>query len=319
MPPQNIIFLLFPKTHLMDLAGPLQVFYEAGNLCRCPIRIQLTSFEENVRSEQGLELAGLTAPASLNPGEGSLICIPGIDFSSFKKGELDAAVQRAAPWLRRAYENGAGLCSICSGALLLAEAGLLDHRKYTCHWKCLDYMQQRYPRALLQKEKLYTEDKRVYTSAGMSTGIDLALYLLERWYGAFVAARVAQELVVSFRREADSPQRNIYTNLQKPFHLAIYRVQEALLNDPEANHTIEELARIAHLSPRHLTRLFRKYTGRTIQEFKQEIRLELGRQLLQNGQLGIEEVARKCGYSSARQFRRVWKEEYGAAPSVGRE
>jgi len=315
---RNIIFLLFPKTHLMDLAGPLQVFYEARNLCQCPIQIQFTSFEDEIRSEQGLMLGHLTPPEQLRPGGNSLICIPGIDFKSFRDGELDAASRRAAPWLSSAYEAGASLCSICSGALLLAEMGLLDHRRCTCHWKCMAYLQQRYPKAIVQKDKLYTEDKRVYTSAGMSTGIDLALYLLEQWFGAFVAARVAQELVVSFRREAQSPHRDIYSNLQKPFHPAIHKVQEILLNEPQANYSIEELAREAHLSPRHLTRLFRKYTGKAIREFKQEILLELGRQLLQNGQLGIEEVARHCGYRSARQFRRVWKEAYGVAPSQGR-
>ncbi|MCB0581637.1 MAG: helix-turn-helix domain-containing protein [Phaeodactylibacter sp.] len=318
MAQRDIIFLLFPKTHLLDLAGPLQVFYEARNLCRRPIRVQFTSFGEEVQAEQGLGLGRFTAPDRLSPGRGSLICIPGIDFSSFKKGELDMAVRQAEGWVKRAYRQGAGLCSVCSGALLLAEMGLLDYRKCTCHWKCLDYLQQHYPKINLQAGKLYTEDRRIYTSAGMTTGIDLALYLLEQWFGAFVAARVAQELVVSFRREAASPQRDIYSNLQQPFHPAVYKIQEVLLNEPQANHSIEELARIAHLSPRHLTRLFRKHTGKTIQEFKSEARLELARQLLQNRQLGIEEVARKCGYRSARQFRRTWKDAYGVAPSEGR-
>lgn len=319
MTQRDVIFLFFPKTHLMDLAGPLQVFYEARKLCRRPIQIQFTCFEEEICSEQGLMLGRFTSPEQLSPGKNSLICVPGVDFESFRKGEMDAAIRRAAPWLRKAYEAGASLCSICSGALILADMGLLDHRKCTCHWKCIDYLQQHYPRALVQKDRLYTEDKRIYTSAGMSTGVDLALYMLERWFGAFVAARAAQEMVVSFRREARRPQRDIYSNLQQPFHPAILKVQEALLNDPEANPGIEALAREAHLSPRHLTRLFRKYTGKTILGFKQEIRLELARQLLQNGQLGIEEVARRCGYRSARQFRRAWKEAYGVAPSRGRQ
>lgn len=318
MPRRNVIFLFFPKTHLMDLAGPLQVFYEARNLCQCPVHLQFTSFEDGIQSEQGLGLASFTTPEHLQPEEDTLICIPGIDFNSFRRGEQDAAVRRAAPWLKRAYEQGASLCSICSGALILAEMGLLDYRKCTCHWKCLDFLEQRYPRALVQKDKLYTEDKRIFTSAGLSTGIDLALYLLEKWFGAFVAARVAQELVVSFRRESTSPQRDVYCNLQKPFHPGVFKVQEALLNEPETNHPIGELAKIAHLSPRHLTRLFRKYTGKTIQEYKQQIRLELARQLMYNGQLGIEEIARHCGYTSARQFRRIWKEEYGTAPSAER-
>ncbi|MCB9266716.1 MAG: helix-turn-helix domain-containing protein [Lewinellaceae bacterium] len=319
MPQQySIIFLLFPKAHLMDLAGPLQVFYEARNLCQAPLEVHFTSFESHVHSEQGLMLGGFKPLSSLNPGKNSLICISGVDFRSFREGELDAAIQRATPWVRQAFERGASLCSICSGALILGRMGLLGHRRYTCHWKCMDYLEQRYPKAFLQKEKIYTEDRRLYTSAGMSTGVDLALYLLEKWFGAFVAARVAQELVVSFRREATNSQRSIYSNFQRPFHPAVYKVQETLYNDPEANPSIRQLAEAVHLSPRHLTRLFRKYTGKTVQEFKQEIRLELARQLLKNGRLGIDEVARRCGYSSARQFRRAWKEEYGVAPSQGR-
>jgi len=315
-PKRTIAFLLPPKVHLLDLSGPLQAFYEARNLCDCPISITFTSFNEQLVSEQQLGVGPLTAPSHLEIDADTLICIPGVDFNSFQKGELQADIDRLTPWLQEAYQADVQIASICTGALILAEAGLLNHRRCTCHWKCLDYIKTNYPKAKLQSESIYTEDRRIYTSAGMTTGIDLALYLLEKWYGAFVAARVAQEMVVPFRREGGSSQEHLYNQMQGGFHPAVFKAQEILLNQPEANPSLEHLAAQVHLSPRHLTRLFKKYTGKTIHQFRLEVRMELARQLLKQGQYTIEEVARRCGYSTARQFRRVWRGRYGVAPTM---
>lgn len=319
MKTRRIIVLLFGKVHLMDLSGPIQVFYEAYNLCKVPLQLIFTAPSPNIISEQGLTFCNLMPLDSIQPGESDLICIPGIDFKSFQAGILHADIHAASAWVRYAYEQGTAIATICSASLVLAEMGLLNNRKCTCHWKCLDYFNTHYPKAKLQGAKIYTEDRRIYTSAGMTAGIDLALFLLEKWFGTFVAVRVAQEMVVSYRREGDVRQERIFSNPKEHFHPKIYRIQELLLNYPEQNFTLEQLAEIVNMSPRNLTRLFKKHTTKTIQEYKTSIRLEQSKILLKNDQLSIEEIAHRCGFENARQFRRIWKATFNTSPQHYRQ
>lgn len=316
---RNIIVLLFDKVHLMDLSGPIQVFYEARNLCKVPLRIKFVTADSKVTTEQGLGLCELSPLKNIHPEPNDLICIPGVDFQSFQSRKLHPSIHKAAEWVRNAHAQGTSIATICSASLVLAEMGLLDHRKCTCHWKCLDYFRQHYPKAQLQGARIYTEDRRIFTSAGMTAGIDLALFLLEKWFGPFVAARVAQELVVSYRREGASAQESFLSHSQRHFHPDIYKIQEILLNHPEQNFTVESLAAKVNMSPRHLTRLFKAHTGKTILEYKTEIRLEYGKSLLKNDQLSIEEIAQRCGFENARQFRRVWKNTFGVSPRAFRQ
>ncbi|MDX1940980.1 MAG: helix-turn-helix domain-containing protein [Saprospiraceae bacterium] len=315
---RRIIVLLFEKVHLMDIAGPIQVFYEARNLCKVSLQITFAAANSKVISEQGLVFCELKPLENIEIQASDLICIPGIDFKVFQTKQLHKCFQDAATWVRQAYVQGASISTICSGSLILAEMGLLDYRKCTCHWKCLDYFQTHYPTARLQGAKIYTEDRRIYTSAGMAAGIDMALYLLEKWYGAFVVARVAQEMVVSYRREGERVQEGVFSNIHQHFHPDINKIQELLLNHPEENYTLDMLAAKVNKSPRHLTRLFKEHTGKTIQAYKTEVRLEYGKSLLQNNQLSIEEIAQRCGFENARQFRRIWKATYGVSPKTFR-
>lgn len=319
MKTRRIIVLLLDKIHLLDLAGPIQVFYEARNLCKVPLQITFAALNPKIETAQGLMLEDIVPLHSIQPQSNDLICIPGIDFKSFQAGNLHHDIHEASDWVHQAYESGASIATICSASLVLAEMGLLNGRNCTCHWKCLDYFREHYPKVKLQGAKIYTEDRRIYTSAGMTTGIDLALFLLEKWFGAFVVASVAQEMVVNYRREGEIKQEGIFSNLKRHFHADVYRIQELLLNHPEQNFTLEQLADTVNRSPRHLTRLFKKHTGKTIQAYKTEIRLEQSRLLLQNDQLSIEEIAHRCGFENARQFRRIWKATFNTAPTTFRQ
>jgi len=294
------------------------VFYEARNLCKVSLQITFAAANSRVISEQGLAFYELKSLENIEIQANDLICIPGVDFKAFQTRQLHKSMHSAATWVRKAYDQGVSIATICSGSLILAEMGLLDYRKYTCHWKCLDYFQAHYPKARLQGAKIYTEDRRIYTSAGMTAGIDLALHLLEKWFGAFVAVRVAQELVVSYRREGERVQEGVFSNIHQHFHPDINKIQELLLNHPEENYTLDMLAAKVNMSARHLTRLFKEHTGKTIQAYKNEIRLEYGKSLLQNSQLSIEEIAQRCGFENARQFRRIWKATYAVSPNAFR-
>lgn len=305
--PRTVCFLLLPRVHLMDLSGPAQVFYEASQLGSTRYHLVYCSVRPEVESEQGLPLGALPSfkDISLNPND--FLFIPGIDFRAFKEGRLKESIRAIKPWLHTQWSRGVRLASICSGSLILAEAGLLENRKCTSHWKCIDYMKASYPRADIQTDQLYVYDQNIYTSAGMTSGIDMALSILEQQHGPVLPARVAREMVVYLRRNPTDRQQTIYLDYQTHFNPAIHRVQDYIISHPSENSSLAELAEVGHVSVRNLTRLFKKSTGHTIVDFKNTVRLELARTLLHNRDYTLEKIAELCGFQSVRQLRRVWK------------
>ncbi|MBP6828920.1 MAG: helix-turn-helix domain-containing protein [Saprospiraceae bacterium] len=318
MDQRNIVFLLFPKTHLLDVSGPAQVFYEAGQLGGHGFRLIFAASDDSVHSEQGLVLSGLTDMAGLSLRAGDLICVPGIDFRCFSRGEMDAAIGKAKPWLLRQRKNGVFIGSICSGALILAQMGLLDHVQCTTHWKCLAYARAQFPQAQFLDNRLYMFDKGMFTSAGMTAGIDMALALVEKWYSPLLAAKVAQEMVINVRRAETKEQKNTFLDFKNHFNADVYKAQEILANRLDAAFTVTDLAKTMNLSTRHLARLFKHHTGQTIQAYRDQLRLQHGEQLLLNTEMFIKEIAVECGFESARQFIRLWKNNTQMTPEVFR-
>ena len=159
----------------MDLAGPVQVFYEASKLGAAPYRVRYCGVGDQVMSEQGLALSRLEPFESIRLKKGDFIFIPGIDFRSFTEGLLTNDIKTISPWLRDNLAKGVQVASVCSGALVLAASGLLDRKKCTSHWKCIDYMTQNFPMANVQTDTLYVQDGNIFSSAGMTSGIDMAL------------------------------------------------------------------------------------------------------------------------------------------------
>jgi transcriptional regulator GlxA family with amidase domain len=210
------------------------------------------------------------------------------------------------------------VASICSGALLLAAAGLLDGRRCTTHHSLIDALQQAAPSAKVEENRLFVEDGPVLTSAGITTGIDLALYLIERHAGAELAARVARRLVVYQRRSGNEPQLSPWLAHRNHLHPAVHRAQDAIAQDPARSWSLAELADRAHVSGRHLTRLFAEHAGISVVTYQQGLRIARARELLADRQLSVERVAELTGFASARDFRRVWQRYESGAPSAGR-
>ncbi|MFD2570533.1 GlxA family transcriptional regulator [Spirosoma soli] len=202
---------------------------------------------------------------------------------------------------------GVYLCSICTGAFMLAQAGLLDGRKCTTHWKRLDELQTTYPHLLAQHDRLFVKDGNVYTSAGVTAGIDLALAMLEEQQGPLFASKVARELVVYYRRSGTSSQNSIYLDYRNHVNGAIHQMQDWLIAHLETRPTLDDLAEVANMSTRNLTRTFRKETGTTINAYTTLLRLEVARTLAQQSSLTMEAIAAKCGFQDARQLRRIWQ------------
>ncbi len=215
---KQIAFLIFSDAHLLDLAGPAQVFYEASNHGGQAYELIYAASSSKKMSCQALQFSSLRPVEEVQLKTGDLLCIPGVDFENFKLGLIDHEIKQLAPWVKNQVRRGAYIASICSGALLLGRMKLLDHRECTTHWKCLDYLAKKSPRAKVVNRRLYRMDKQICTSAGMTAGIDMALALVEEWDSPLVAARVAKEMVINVRRPDTVTQENIFLDFKNHFN-----------------------------------------------------------------------------------------------------
>ncbi len=305
---RRVIFVYFDGCEVLDFAGPLQAFHEARSF-GAPLSLVHCGPAASARTSQGLLLAELAPLPAAGPGD--LILVPG--FTPPQKGQ-----RRLVAWLKEAGAEGAMLGSVCTGALLLAQAGLLDGKRCTTHWKRIGELRRLCPSAQVLEDRLFVEDGNVVTSAGIASGIDLALALLERDFGAHLAARVAREMVVYIRRDAGHAQESVYLDHRTHLDPGVHKVQDFLCAHPSDRTGLAALARIAGASPRSLTRAFRALTGVSIQQYRTRLRLERARALLANPSLTLEAIAFECGFADARQLRRLWSEAHHSPPSHSR-
>ena len=299
-----MIFVVLPEVEILDLAGPLQALAEA-NRGRERYRIRVCATRDRVRTSQGVWLADLDPlPGS---AAGALVVVPGMPYAATRK--IDRVVLR---WLRDAANAGAHIASVCTGAFALGEAGLLDGRRCTTHWSRTRDLAERFPRARVLEDRLFVDDGPVTTSAGIASGIDMALMLIEKSDGPLVAAEVAREMVVYLRRDGSQEQRSVYLDYRTHIDPGIHRVQDWIIHRPAERATLEQLAGVAGMSPRSLTRAFRRATGISVHDFATRVRLELARTLLHDPTLTVEAVAHRCGFATARQLRRI----FSSAPQM---
>lgn len=315
----QIVFLLLPKMHLQDVAGPAQVFFEASELGKHSFRVKFATTGQSVCSAQGLGLSTGVHIHDLSLRPGDLVCIPGFDFASFQAGMLDAAINAYRDWVWEQKRKGVFVASICSGAMALGQMGLLDHVECTSHWKCIPFMKTYFPKCKVLDNRLYVFDKGIFTSAGMTSGIDMSLALVERWRNPLLAAKVAQEMVINVRRNETTEQKNIFLDFKNHFNADVYKAQEMLSNHLEASFTLSDLARRMNLSVRHLSRLFKDHTGETIQVYREKVRIEHGEQLLLHTEMSVKEIAVQCGFGNPRQFSRIWLKAKGKTPGQFRK
>jgi transcriptional regulator GlxA family with amidase domain len=303
---RRVIFVLFDECEILDLAGPMQAFDQAA-AHGAAYELQQYAMTPTIRTAQGIEVAGLDPLGEVCHSD--VVLVPGYSVRT-------VSLPRAAvDWLYAAHARGALVCSVCTGAFALGEAGLLDGRQCTTHWKLTAELQARYPTARVLDERLFVEDRRVMTSAGIASGIDLALALIERDLGPLVAGMVARDLVVYLRRDAYHRQQSVYLDYRTHLNVGVHTVQDWVVAHPSERTRLPELASIAHMSVRNLTRAFRESTGISIHEFRTHMRLELAKTLMHDPDLTIEAIATRCGFVDSRQLRRLWRQAFGAPPS----
>ncbi|MEQ1677368.1 MAG: AraC family transcriptional regulator, partial [Chitinophagaceae bacterium] len=198
-------------------------------------------------------------------------------------------------------------CSICTGAFFLAMTGLLDDRKCTTHWKRTGQLQAKYPQIRLMENILFTEDERIYTSAGVTAGIDMALYIVAKLKGDNFSYKVARELVVYVRRQGNEAQQSVFMGYRNHIHSGIHKVQDHIQEHIHQKLSLSQLSDIACMSSRNLTRIFKKETGVSVNEYTTLLRKERIRELLKNPDITRKQMAKQCGLKSERQVIRLMK------------
>ena len=302
---RKIVFFIPGKVHVLDLTGPVQVFYEANNY-GANYELIYCSLEKNVISSAGLSFFCEESYANILLQSGDYIFLPGAEMDYLRSSEFKNEKQFFG-WLTENNAKGVNICSICTGAFILAESGLLNFKTCTTHWKRIEELKASYPDLQTKNDVLYTIEKNLYTSAGITSGIDLSLAIVEEHYGPLFANKVSRELVVYYRRGRDHTQQNVYLNYRNHIQIGIHTVQDWLIENLESKYTIAQLSSMANMSERNLTRVFKKATGLTINQYTKQVRLEKLKTLIHNTELKSASIANKIGYKDSRQLRRIKK------------
>ncbi len=312
----NVWMVLTPNVLMLDYAGPAEALRMARDM-GAKMMLHTCAPQPSVTTSLGPRLTGLEPlPKTLPPN--SLVLVVG--NSDEAKDYATPAAQQVVRWLQTAPRADTRLASICSGALLLAQAGLLAGRRCTTHHSLIAALQTAEPAAQVQADRIFVDDASVLTSAGITTGIDLALYIVERHAGPDLAARVARRLVMYQRRSPQDPQVSPWMAYRNHMHPAVHRAQDAIARDPARLWTLAALAKVAHVSPRHLSRLFAEHAGIGVVAYQQQLRIARAKELLASTpNLSMERVADRCGFGSPRDFRRVWQRFEGGSPGDGRK
>lgn len=314
----RLIFLILDEIHLLDLAGPSQVFYTAIER-GADYELCFSSSQTTIKSAQKLVISELS-PLPILKKEDSLIVV---GVRTHNNGKLSFPKSYQNPeiisYLQKAASLGNRITSVCSGSLLLAEAGLLKNKRCTTHWQLIELLKERAPKAKVQDAVLFSHDDNIITSAGIASGIDMAMYMLEQDQGANFAAKVARDLVIYYRRNGDSSQTSIYFEYRSHLNHQLHRAQDYIIKNPNQTIKLDDLAKIAHTSVSNLTRSFKKEVGMTPLQYQHRIRLEPARNLLLSSDLSVEAISDKCGFNDSRSFRRVWASTFGISPSTFRK
>ncbi|POO57112.1 GlxA family transcriptional regulator [Agrobacterium rosae] len=311
-----VFVVLPPQTLLLDVAGPLEVLRYA-NQQQDDIRFdcKYIAASDTQTTTIGLSLAGLQAlPQSLP--DNAMVVISGGSLVETKQGRSERRV--LADWLRKTVRDDTTIVSICSGALIAAEAGVFDGHHCTTHADCMDELRRRAPLAQVLENRLFVEDGRRFSSAGISTGIDLLLHIVSSLTSPVIAARIAQIMVIYIRRTANDPQISPWLSGRNHIHPSVHKAQDAIVADPAAEWSLGQLAKTAGLSERHLSRLFREHTGVSVVDYINLMRVNLARDILAHSRLDMEAVAERSGFASARHLRRVWQQHHEEPPSFYR-
>lgn len=300
--------LVFPKFQLLDAAGPISAFEIAGRIASAPPVIKVIAADAGeIASSSGVVLLarGLRSAAALQ----TLIVVGG-------EGVRAAATcPRILAFVRKAARHGCRVASVCSGTYVLAEAGILDGRQATTHWRHTRHFLANYPRVKLEPDRIFARDGNIWSSAGISAGIDLALAMIVEDHGDEVARATARQLVLYHRRGGGQSQFSSLLELKAPtgrFAPLLSWAREHL----DHALTVERLAEQAGMSARHFTRAFIAETGATPSKAIERLRVEVAKQRVQDSSEAIELIAQSAGFRDPERMRRAFIRSFGQPPQA---
>lgn len=307
MAQRTVLFVLFDGVQSLDVTGPLEVFAGAEKHAPGSYRVRTASLDgAPVRTSSGLNVV---PDSSLEeaPAPHTLV-LPGGEGTRRPDPRL-------VDWVRGQGPRADRLVSVCTGAILLARAGLLDGRRCTTHWAYCATLARDHPAVRVEADPIFVRDGTVSTSAGVTAGIDLALALVEEDLGRDTALRVARHLVVFLRRPGNQAQFSAQLTAQTAHRDPLRDLQQWITEHPAGDLGVDALAARAALSPRHFARAFRAETGMTPGRYVDRVRLEHARRLLEDTADGVEEISRASGYGTPEAMRRAFVRTLGAAPA----
>ena len=305
--PRRVVFLAYPGVVPLDLVGPRQVFNSANLVCaergrQYTTQLRSMTPDREIHADTGplfVETDGCRRPGPIDtlvvPATGTIVD----DASSLAAG-------RGRRTLLRLIERSRRVVSVCGGAFVLAAAGLLDGRRATTHWRTCERLASDYPDIQVEPDAIYVKDGNVYTSAGVTAGIDLALALVEEDLGADVAMEVARALVVFVRRPGGQTQFSAALASQTGTSTSFDELVAWAAEHPDHDLSVDALAERMNMSTRHFARVFRHTVGRTPAVCVERIRVDAARQRLEQDSAALESIASQCGFGSADSMRRVF-------------
>lgn len=309
---KTIAILALPGVQMLDVCGPLDVFAEANvQAGRQVYRLTVISTDRKpgaVRSSSGISIvADYTVRDEMEPIDTLLVAgCPDLAERTVSDSLLE--------WLRKAARKAKRFGSVCSGALLLAQAGLIDGKRVTTHWSVADRLQSAYPKLTVEPDAIQIRDGKVRTAAGVTAGLDLALALVEEDLGRDIALNVANQLVMYFKRHGGQLQFSRKSEVAASGRSALQEVQRYVAANPHEDHSVAKLAKRVGLSERHFARLFHSEVGITPAAWVQDARIEAARRLLESN-LTPKQVAVQCGFANADTLRRVFVKYVGVTPA----
>ena len=314
--PWTVAILAMPGVQLLDVSGPLDVFAEAN------VQAGRTVYDLRILGTQPGEIRS-SSGARLMPdmviGENTVDVIDTLLVAGAPNAANIPPDGRVIDWLRSATPSMRRYGSVCSGAFFLAQAGLLDGRRATTHWAVAERLARAFPSVTVDADALHVRDGRLWTAAGVTAGLDLALALVGEDLGREVAMRVAGQLVMFFKRPGGQMQFSRKGEAVPVGRSALQEVQRWVAANPAHDHSVASLAARMGLSSRHFARLFRQEVGMTPGDWVEEARVVAARELLEAGDAAPKQVAGRCGFADADTLRRAFVRRVGVTPAEYRK
>jgi transcriptional regulator GlxA family with amidase domain len=306
---RRIVIVVFPGVHTLDVTGPLEVFDTAGRFADRPYRVEVVAAQREVRTSSGL---GLVAHRSFREVRGPIDTLLVAGSTDPRAALHDEELIR---FLERARRRSRRVAGVCTGAFLLARAGILDGRRATTHWAACRELRRRFPSVTVEEDPIFVRDGEVWTSAGSTSGMDLALALVEEDLGRSVALETARWLVLFLKRPGGQAQFSAALSTQVAERQPLREAQAFIADHPDADLSVAALAARAHMSTRTFARAFRHETGATPGAYVEAARVERARQELEARATPVEVIAVRCGFGTPETMRRAFRRRLGVTPS----